>query len=78
MIRRQIQLTDDQARGLKELAERHQVSISELIRQAVDQIIADGEYEEKRRRASAVIGSFKGGPADVSANHDKYLDEAYL
>jgi hypothetical protein len=33
--------------------------------------------QELRRRAAAVAGRFRSGLADLSSNHDKYLEEAY-
>ncbi len=32
---------------------------------------------ERRRRALAAAGRFRSGVADLSTEHDKYLDEAY-
>jgi hypothetical protein len=32
---------------------------------------------ERRRRAIAAAGRFRSGAPDLSADHDKYLDEAY-
>ena len=36
MIRTQVQLTEEQARALRNLASARQVSVAELIRQSVD------------------------------------------
>jgi len=33
--------------------------------------------QELRRRAAAAAGRFHSGSADLSSNHDKYLEEAY-
>ena len=80
MVRTQIQLTQDQASLLKELAARKDVSMAELIRRCVDRFISleggIGEAE-KRRRAMAAVGFVTGGPGDLAENHDKYLAEAY-
>ncbi len=78
MIRTQIQLTEAQARALKKLAAERGVSMAELIRQGVERVLADGDPRERRRRALAVLGTFEGGPPDVSTNHDKYLAEDFL
>ena len=32
---------------------------------------------ERRRRAIAVAGRFHSGAADLSSNHDRYLDDAF-
>jgi hypothetical protein len=80
MIRTQIQLTDEQARALKELAGRENVSMAELIRQAVDywlQTVKPVPLAEQRRRALAIVGQFRSGQADISAQHDQYLVEIY-
>ena len=78
MIRTQIQLTEEQATELKELAARRGVSMAELVRQGVDCILARGEQRERRQRALALIGRYHDGPTDVSINHDDYLADAYL
>lgn len=81
MIRTQIQLTEDQATGLKNLAARKGVSMAELIRRSIAIMLEreTSEYEERWKRAMSVIGMFKSGaPSDLSENHDKYLEEAYM
>ena len=78
MIRTQIQLTDEQARILRKLAHEEGVSMAELIRRAIDRMVEDDEEGERWRRATAVIGRFRGGPADLSVRHDDYLAEDYL
>jgi hypothetical protein len=78
MIRTQIQLTEEQASALKELAARCGVSMAELIRKGVERILNESEQREKRQRALALVGRFDAGPPDVAANHDTYLAEDYL
>lgn len=78
MIRTQIQLTEQQASALKDMAARRNVSLAELIRQAVDSIVAESEREDKWRRASTLIGRYQDEAQDVSVDHDRYLDEIYL
>ena len=80
MIRTQIQLTEEQARALKEIAHRENASIAELTRRAIDQwlqTINAVPLTERRRRALAVVGRFRSGQSDVSERHDDYLAEAY-
>jgi hypothetical protein len=80
MIRTQIQLTEEQARTLKALAAVHRVSVAELIRQSVDDLLrktAGVDTAERRRRAVAAAGRFRSGQNDISINHDDYLVEAY-
>jgi hypothetical protein len=80
MIRTQIQLTEDQAATLKELAHRENVSIAELTRQAIDHWLRHmGAVSpvEQRRQALDVVGRFHSGKSDISEKHDDYLAEAY-
>ena len=77
MIRTQVQLTEEQARALKELAAQRGVSMSELVRQAVERILEEREETEKWRRALEIVGRYHSGHSDISVEHDKYLDEIY-
>ncbi|MBM3500493.1 MAG: ribbon-helix-helix domain-containing protein [Armatimonadetes bacterium] len=82
MVRTQVQFTEEQHRRLKAQAYQRGVSISELVREAVD--------EKLRRRTAvkptdptqsawlALIGCGHDTATDVSTNHDKYLAEIYL
>lgn len=80
MIRTQIQLTEEQANALKKLALSRHLSIAELIRQAVDNMIKTSTFldtEERRKRAIDIVGRFSSGKNDISREHDKYLTEAF-
>ncbi len=80
MVRTQIQLTEEQASALKKLALSRHLSIAELIRQAVDNMIKTSttiDIEERRKRAIEVAGRFSSGKRDISREHDKYLAEAF-
>jgi len=80
MYRTQIQLTESQARALKELAAARNKSMAELIRQAVDILLRNAtaiDHEERKRRAIAAAGRFRSGMPDLSTEHDRYLSEAY-
>ncbi len=80
MIRTQVQLTQEQAHILKELAHQEQVSLAELMRQALDYWLQNRRVlpdTEARRRARAVVGRFRSGRTDVSERHDEHLAEAY-
>lgn len=77
VLRTQIQLTEDQARALKELAARQGISMAELIRRAVERIIEESDDRERRRRALALLGKYRDSAPDVASNHDHYLDEIY-
>ena len=77
MVRPQIQLTEKQARILKQMATEKSVSMANLIRQAKDTLLKSSneiDYGERKRRAIKVAGKFHSGLGDLSENHDKYLD----
>ncbi len=78
MIRTQIQLTEEQVKAIKELAALRGISMAEVIRQSVERVIAESDRRERRQRAIAVLGTFADDAGDVSTNHDKYLEEAYV
>ena len=76
MVRTQIQLSEDEARALRRLAAEDSVSMSALVREAVDRLIAArrGTPEaEVRRRALRAAGRFRAKKADLSERHDEYL-----
>ena len=78
MVRTQIHLTEDQAQSLRKLAHRYELSVAELIRRGVDQVLASGlsgEVDQKKRKAMAAAGRFRSGHKDVSVRHDHYLAE---
>jgi Ribbon-helix-helix protein, copG family len=76
----QVQFSEEQVRVLKARAARERVSISEIVRRAVNAWAkSPGEVsdEERRRRAIQVAGHFASGLHDVAARHDDYLVDAY-
>ena len=79
MIRTQIQLTDEQNDLLRELSKTTREPIAALIRKAVDQFLLTRRPDRfyLYRQAESVIGKYETGVADVSINHDKYLEEAF-
>ncbi len=80
MVRTQIQLTEEQAKALKRIAQSRHLSVAELIRKAVDSMIKSStavNVEERRRRALEIIGKFGSGKRDISKKHDFYLADAY-
>ncbi len=56
--------------------------MAELIRRGIDQYLRNEgpvvSDDERRRRALSIIGRWDSGLTDVSVNHDKYLEDAYL
>ncbi|MDE0079936.1 MAG: hypothetical protein OXO50_20620 [Caldilineaceae bacterium] len=88
MVPTQILLTENQARILEQIAAEKETTVTELIRQSIDDMIRhrtdisggkqiDADREERRRRALSVVGAFSSGVDDLSINHDQYLAEAY-
>ncbi len=80
MVRTQIQLTEDQSKALKKIAQSRHLSVAELIRKAVDTVIKSStvvNVEERHKRAMEIVGKFGSGKRDVSKKHDLYLTEAY-
>ena len=80
MYRTQIQLREDQAKTLKEMAAEYDVSVAELIRQSIDMLI-ESNHEltptKKREQAATLVGIATSGVTDLSTNHDQYLAEIY-
>lgn len=78
MIRMQIQLTDAQAAALRRRANARRMSMAAVVREAVERELATGgEGQVAWARALAAVGRYRGDPANVSVEHDAYLDEAY-
>ena len=80
MVRTQIQLTEDQAKALKRIAQSRHLSVAEVIRKAIDAAIRSSsviDIEERHKRAMEIVGKFASGKRDVSKKHDLYLTEAY-
>lgn len=80
MKRTQIQFTEKQLQTLRELAAQRGVSVSSLVREAVE-TYAKAEVptsrDQKTSRAIAAAGRFRSGTCDVSRRHDQYLVDAY-
>jgi len=81
MVRTQIQLTEHQARRLRAEARERGVSLAEVIRRYVNEGLAAEPPDRGAlyARAARLIGRFqdRGGRRDLSAAHDRYLDEAF-
>ena len=79
MVRTQIQLTEAQVAQLKELAHESNQSMAALIREALDQFLAQRHLERDalHRQALSVVGKYSASVPDISVHHDRYLDEAY-
>ncbi len=79
MTRTQIQLTEDQMRRVRALAQKERVSIAEVIRRAVVRMLEESDQEQRWRkeRALGAVGRFASGLTDVSRRHDTYLEDAF-
>ena len=80
MVRTQIQLTETQIESLRELSSATGRSIADLTREAVSAYLQRRGVKSRGmliEQAIDVAGKFASGAVDVSANHDRYLSEAY-
>ena len=80
MIRTQIQITEEQAASLRSMSAERRQPLAELIRTSIDSFLQKEvgvSRERKRARAKSVAGRFASSPADVSAEHDRYLAETF-
>jgi len=79
MVRTQIQLTEKQAEVLRQRSKRENVSIAELVRQAIDTFTRaePPSGRELRNRAISAAGRFASGVHDTSSHHDDALAEAF-
>lgn len=76
----QIQFTEEQIDALRAEAAQLDVSISELVRQAVEarqKARIGASPEDRWERARSIPGSFASGRSDVGRRHDDYLVEAF-
>ncbi|HEV8239536.1 MAG TPA: ribbon-helix-helix protein, CopG family [Thermoanaerobaculia bacterium] len=80
MVRTQIQLTEEQAAGVKELAQREGRSLADVVRESLDHhlrsrgVVARADL---KRRAVAAAGRFRSGCADLATAHDRHLVDAF-
>jgi Arc/MetJ-type ribon-helix-helix transcriptional regulator len=81
MHRIQVQLTETQERQLREMARLREVSISALIREGVEHVLAPGEADWERRKAVALasIGKhrFSGPLPPAETASEKFADALY-
>ena len=82
MVRMQIQFTEEEIEALRREAAQRHVSISAVVRSAVDERLnrprPELSLEERKARAKAACGRFHSGLGDVSARHDKYFADSIL
>ena len=80
MIRTQIQLTESQAKVLKERARLEERSVADLVRASVAEYHARHparDRSELARRARGLVGRYHSKRPDLAENHDRYLADAY-
>lgn len=80
MIRTQIQLTEEQARALRDLAARDQRSMADLVRESVTEYLLRRRPTDRgalARRARELAGRFRSGRPDLAEEHDRHLEEAF-
>lgn len=75
MIRTQISMTEQQAEGLRRLAKLRHRSQADLMREALDQLLAEAWRDTQIDRARSMIGAYRSDGND--ADHDALLDEIY-
>ena len=79
MIRTQIQLTDQQAERLAQMAHERHVSVAAIVREAVDLFMAAASPSRRELwlRAEESVGRYGSGPNRASEAHDAHLDEIF-
>ena len=80
MIKTQVQLTEEQLSLLRQLAAEEGVSVSELVRRGVSQLLQSRHSvsrDELWRRVFEAAGKFHSGLPDVAQRHDDYLAEDF-
>ena len=79
VIRTQVRLDPDQHERLKVLAARRSTSLSQLVREGVDHVLATEHREATWDRFLNAAGSCrtKVGTTDISSRHDAYLSDAF-
>jgi len=78
-IRFQMFIEETQKEALEKLQQDSKVSVAELVRMAIDKFLS--EYRRKKKlsvedeieKLLSIVGICKGGPKDLSDEHDKYL-----
>lgn len=82
MIRVQIQFTAEELAALREEAVQRHISVSAVVREAVDERMTRlrrlpaTSLAERKAGAIAACGRFRSGLGDVSARHDEYFADS--
>ena len=77
MQRTIVQLTPEQRRRLEAAADEEGVSISAMVRNAVDLLLAERGTRQKWALLRSAVGSVRdpGASVGVARRHDEFLDE---
>lgn len=75
MRRTQIYLPEQTYEEMREWAREESKSMAEKIREVLDQRLKRHKPKKKKKHFLEALSElqFKGGPKDLSVNHDKYL-----
>jgi 16S rRNA U516 pseudouridylate synthase RsuA-like enzyme len=80
MVRYQMFIDEGQKRMLENMHRRLNVPVAELVRRAIDTLVADQakqtEYplmDEETGALLTLAGVCEGGPSDLADNHEMYL-----
>lgn len=76
----QIQISEEQARILNQLAADRGISVAELIHIIIERYIhstSQAPADQRSEKALAIIGAFSSKHADLSTDHDRYLVKIY-
>lgn len=80
MKRTQIQLTDEQAELLDDISTERGISKAEIIRNALDEWVKNGDLKTRKQRMEEArdgFGIVTSDDGDLSEQHDNYLIGAY-
>jgi hypothetical protein len=80
MKRTQIQLNEKQYKLLKEISSLRNVSLAEVVREAVASYSATlpvTDKDSRIREAMSIIGKYNSGKKDIAGDHDNYLADIF-
>ena len=77
MLRTQIQFEKETYLTLKKAAKNAQRSISDLVRQSVEQYLQENQRRAVWKKSLSSAGTFHSGHKDISVNHDQYLGDEW-
>ena len=80
MKRTQVQLTEKQYKTIKEISSSRNISMAEVIREAIDWYCPNKAIfanKEKIQKAIGIMGKYRSGHQDISKDHDRYLRQDF-